>query len=67
MTGTLSEMTRDEAKVAIKKQGGKVAGSVSGKTDFLVYGEKAGSKLEKARALGVALLDEQAFVAMLSD
>ena len=65
VTGTLSAMTRDEAKAAIKKQGGKVAGSVSGKTDYLVYGEKAGSKLDKARDLGVDLLDEKAFMAML--
>jgi len=65
VTGTLAAMSRDEAKSAIKKQGGKVTGSVSGKTDFLVYGEKAGSKLTKAQDLGVALLDEQAFIAML--
>jgi len=65
VTGTLSAMTRDEARQAIKQRGGKVAGSVSGKTDYLVYGEKAGSKLEKARDLQVELLDEAAFSAML--
>ena len=66
VTGTLSDMTRDEAKEAIKQRGGKVAGSVSGKTDFLVFGEKAGSKLAKARDLGVTLLDEKAFKARLA-
>jgi len=65
VTGTLSAMTRDEARQAIKQRGGKVAGSVSGKTDYLVYGEKAGSKLEKASDLQVELLDEAAFSAML--
>ena len=65
VTGTLSAMTRDEARQAIKQRGGKVAGSVSAKTDYLVYGEKAGSKLEKARDLQVELLDEAAFTAML--
>lgn len=65
VTGTLGSMTRDEAKAAIKARGGKVTGSVSGKTDYLVYGEKAGSKLDKAQALEVALLDEQAFLSLL--
>jgi len=65
VTGTLSAMTRDQAKQAIKQRGGKVAGSVSGKTDYLVYGENAGSKLEKARELKVELLDEAAFSVLL--
>lgn len=65
VTGTLASMTRDEAKALIKSCGGKVAGSVSSKTTYLVYGEKAGSKLEKARDLDVELLDEGAFLAML--
>jgi DNA ligase (NAD+) len=58
ITGSLPTMTRDEAKSLIQKEGGKVTGSVSSKTDFLVAGEKAGSKLRKAQQLGVAVLDE---------
>lgn len=65
VTGTLSSMTRDEAKSAIKRRGGKVTGTVSSKTSCLVYGEKAGSKLQKAEALGVKLLDEAAFLELL--
>ena len=66
VTGTLSTMTRDEAKQAIKQRGGKVTGSVSSKTSYLVYGEKAGSKLEKARALEIELADESKFLKMLA-
>ena len=58
ITGTLPSMTRDEAKALIQQEGGKVTGSVSGKTDFLLAGEKAGSKLTKAQQLEVAILDE---------
>ena len=58
LTGTLSSMTRDEAKDQIQALGGKVTGSVSKKTDFVIYGEKAGSKLKKAQDLGVETLDE---------
>ena len=58
ITGTLPTMTRDEAKSLIQKEGGKVTGSVSSKTDFLVAGEKAGSKLVKAQKLEVSVLDE---------
>ena len=61
ITGTLSAMTRDEAKDIIQSLGGKVTGSVSGKTDYLVAGEKAGSKLAKAEKLGVDVLDENGF------
>lgn len=58
LTGTLEGMTRNEAAARITAQGGKVTGSVSGKTDFLVAGEKAGSKLRKAEQLGVEVLDQ---------
>ncbi|HRJ42154.1 MAG TPA: NAD-dependent DNA ligase LigA, partial [Caldilineaceae bacterium] len=58
ITGTLPTMGRDEAKEYIEARGGKVTGSVSAKTDFLLAGEKAGSKLEKAEKLGVPVLDE---------
>lgn len=58
ITGTLPSMTRDEAKALVQKEGGKVTGSVSSKTDFLLAGAKAGSKLAKARDLNVAILDE---------
>jgi DNA ligase (NAD+) len=58
ITGTLPEMTRSEAKAFIEAHGGRVTGSVSGKTSFLVAGEAAGSKLEKARSLDVRVLDE---------
>ncbi len=65
ITGTLSKMSRDEAKEQIERRGGKVSGSVSKKTDFLVAGEDAGSKLTKAKELGVTVLDEQQFAALL--
>lgn len=58
ITGTLPTMSRDEAKAFIETHGGKVTGSVSGKTDYLVAGEEAGSKLDKARSLGVRVIDE---------
>jgi DNA ligase (NAD+) len=64
ITGTLSE-SRDEIAELIRARGGKVSGSVSKKTSFVLAGEDAGSKLEKARKLGVRLLDEAAFREML--
>ncbi|MDJ0710121.1 MAG: NAD-dependent DNA ligase LigA [Woeseiaceae bacterium] len=57
ITGTLPDMTRDDAKALIQREGGKVTGSVSSKTSFLLAGEKAGSKLAKAEQLGVEVLD----------
>ena len=65
LTGTLPNMTRDEASALIKAHGGKVSGSVSKKTSYVVAGEDAGSKLTKARELGVADIDEAAVLAML--
>jgi DNA ligase (NAD+) len=65
LTGTLSRMTREEAKEAIERLGGKVTGSVSSKTDYVVVGEEAGSKLQKAKELGVSLLQEDAFIQLL--
>ena len=58
LTGTLPSMTREEAKELIGSHGGKVAGSVSKQTDYVVAGDEAGSKLEKARELGIAVVDE---------
>ncbi len=65
LTGTLSSMSRDEAKERVEAAGGKVTGSVSKKTDFVVAGAEAGSKLDRARELGVEVLDEARFRAML--
>jgi DNA ligase (NAD+) len=66
LTGTLASMTRDEAAAAIERLGGKVSGSVSKKTSAVVVGAEPGSKAERARALGVAMLDEAGFRALLS-
>ncbi len=65
LTGTLGAMTREEAKERIEAAGGKVSGSVSRKTDFVVAGAEAGSKRERAQELGVAVLDEEGFLKML--
>jgi DNA ligase (NAD+) len=65
LTGTLPTLTREDAKARIEAAGGKVSGSVSKKTSFVVAGEEAGSKLEKAEQLGVKVLDEAALLGML--
>ena len=65
LTGTLQSMTRDEAKAKLKALGAHVTNSVSRKTDFVIAGEKAGSKLTKAEQLGVTVLNEQQFLEML--
>jgi DNA ligase (NAD+) len=65
ITGTLNEMSREAAAEAIERLGGKVSSSVSRKTTWLVVGADAGSKLDKARALGVAVLEEPQFLALI--
>jgi DNA ligase (NAD+) len=66
VTGGLERFTRDEAKEAIITRGGKAAGSVSKNTDFVVVGQNAGTKETKARQLGLPILDEDGFVALLA-
>ncbi|HWW83231.1 MAG TPA: helix-hairpin-helix domain-containing protein, partial [Vicinamibacterales bacterium] len=65
LTGTLAAMSREEATAALERLGARVAGSVSKKTSYVVAGTDAGSKLEKARALGVETLDEEAFLTLI--
>jgi DNA ligase (NAD+) len=67
LTGTLSEMTRDEAKAYLQQLGAKVSGSVSKKSNGVVAGEKAGSKLTKAESLGVPVLTESDFINLLRE
>jgi len=66
VTGTLEGFGRQEAEDAIRAAGGKPAGSVSKKTDFVVAGESAGSNLAKAQELGVPILDEEGFRQLLA-
>ena len=65
LTGTLENLTRDQARERIEAKGHKVTGSVSKKTSYVVAGVDPGSKLERARALGVPVLDEPAFLDLL--
>ena len=65
LTGTLPTLTREQAKALIEAQGGKVTGSVSKKTSYVVVGEEAGSKLARAQELQVPLLDEDALINLL--
>ena len=65
VTGSLVDFSRDGAKEAILSRGGKASSSVSKKTDYVVAGESPGSKVDKAETLGVPVIDEQAFVALL--
>lgn len=67
LTGTLTSFTRDEARALIEARGGRVNSSVSKKTDYVVAGEAAGSKLDKAQSLGVSVIDEEAFKEMLGE
>ena len=65
VTGTLARFTRQEAEEAIRRRGGRASGSVSKKTDYLVAGDEAGSKLDKAKKLGVEVIDEATFEKLL--
>jgi DNA ligase (NAD+) len=65
LTGALQNYTRDQAEGLIKERGGKVTGSVSKKTDFVLVGEDAGSKLDKAKELQIKILSEKQFEGML--
>jgi DNA ligase (NAD+) len=67
VTGTLAQFTRDQIQALIHEQGGKPSGSVSKETDYVVAGEKAGTKLAKAQKLGVPVLSEEEFVKLISE
>ena len=65
LTGTLPTLSREEASAMIRGEGGKVTSSVSKSTDFVLAGEKAGSKLEKAKSLGIEIIDEEKLIKMI--
>jgi DNA ligase (NAD+) len=65
LTGTLPSLTREQAKEMIEQAGGKVAAAVSKKTSYVLAGEDAGTKLDKARTLGIRIITEDEFLAML--
>ena len=67
LTGTLPTLDRREASAMIEQAGGKASGSVSKKTDYVLAGENAGSKLTKAQELGIAIIDEETFLQMLKN
>jgi DNA ligase (NAD+) len=67
VTGTLTRFSRDEIHRLIEREGGKAAGSVSSKTSYVVAGESAGSKLDKAKSLDVPVLTEEEFVALVGE
>ena len=67
VTGTLSRFSRQEAEDLIKRLGGRAAGSVSKKTDYVVAGESPGSKLDKARELGVKVMSEDEFISLTGE
>jgi DNA ligase (NAD+) len=67
LTGTLPNLKRDEAAQMIEEKGGKVAGSVSKKTSYVIAGEEAGSKLAKAQELGIPVLDEAGLLRLLDE
>jgi DNA ligase (NAD+) len=67
LTGTLPNLSRDDAKALIAAAGGKVIGSVSKKTNYVVVGDDAGSKLAKANELGIKILDEAGLIALLKE
>ena len=65
LTGTLPTLTRDEAAALVTEAGGKVSSAVSKKTDYVIAGDEAGSKLAKAQTLGIAILDEAGLRALI--
>jgi len=65
LTGALTRFTREEAKRLIEEQGGSVISSVSSRTDFVIVGEEAGSKRDKAKKMGIRVLDENQFLKLL--